>query len=1000
MRIRWRRHLGFVVIRVMAVGVLLQCFGATAWAQAISGVVKDSTGAVLPGVTVEAASQALIEKTRTVVTDSAGQYKVVSLRPGTYSVTYTLQGFTMAERKGIELSGDFTATVDVVLQIGSVTESVQVTTGTPLIDVTAVNAETLISQAILRELPVAPTPLGFAAVTLGASISLAGQDVGGSKGEQWLNMSFHGGHGSEQRLLLDNMVFNTFVPAGHTFFASPIGAQEFTLTTGEGGAAESQGGGVNINEVPRDGGNAFHGLVDLSGSTSSLQGSNLTPFLQSRGATASSHIQQLWDYGFGVGGSVIRDRLWFFASYRHWGNKTTSPSLQNNADVNAYTYKTTGVAALQNNLYRNENIRLTWQATPRNKFTAQIEAENHVTCNGGSNCFGAPVTSLEATVFAHWVPNEIYQGTWTMPVNNKLLIEAGAMWYHAGVTDPAREWDATDQIQVNDTGIGIIYRAPTNNYRIAQPQGNARWAVSYVTGTHHYKVGGMLLGGYQEYFRNYAPSATSYTFNNGVPTSITEYAVGAPQHVRWGVWPTIGLYAQDKWTIKQRFTLSYGLRYDHRGNYVPANDIAAGVFVPARHFDRVDCVPCWNDINPRLGAAYDLFGTGTTVVKASIGRYVLQQLTQIAQAADPAATTVASTTRAWTDANGNFKPDCDLTNPNLQSPTTTPATADTCGKIANSTFGSNVVTTTYDPQVLNGWQHSPYNWQMSAAVQQRIGPNVAVSASYFRTWYGNFTVTDNQLVTPSDYSAYCFTAPVNPALPGGGGNQICGLYDLNRDKVGQVNNLVTFASKYGKQKEAYNGVDLGIQVRLGQRLTMNGGVSIGNSDGSTSSQNNCFVVDSPQQLYLCDQPYPMQAQVKFQGSYRFPWGIQFSGTVQSLAGAPILATYAVPNSAIAPTLGRNLSACAADTGACTSTASVNLVRPKSMWEPRLNQLDMQFTKTIRVGEKMTVKPAVILANILNGSAIEAENTTYGSKWRTPTLVLDPRLARIALRIEF
>ena len=184
------------------------------------GVVKDSSGAVLPGVTVVAASPVLIEKMRSVVTDSGGQYTVVALRPGTYSVTYTLPGFKTVKRDGLELTGDFTASLDIEMSVGAVDQTVEVTTAAPLVDVENVNAETTLSQALLRDLPVNPTPLGFAAVTLGAVIPLAAQDVGGSKGEQFLNMGFHGGHGSEQRLLLDNMVFNTFVPAGHTFFAS------------------------------------------------------------------------------------------------------------------------------------------------------------------------------------------------------------------------------------------------------------------------------------------------------------------------------------------------------------------------------------------------------------------------------------------------------------------------------------------------------------------------------------------------------------------------------------------------------------------------------------------------------------------------------------------------------------------------------------------------------------------------------------------------------------
>jgi hypothetical protein len=217
------------------------------------------------------------------------------------------------------------------------------------------------------------------------------------------------------------------------------------------------------------------------------------------------------------------------------------------------------------------------------------------------------------------------------------------------------------------------------------------------------------------------------------------------------------------------------------------------------------------------------------------------------------------------------------------------------------------------------------------------------------------------------------------------------LYDLNPDKVGQVNNYVTFASKYGKQTEVYQGVDLTIDARFG-KAEISGGLNIGNSNGVTSSQSDCFVVDSPEQLYQCNQPFPYQTQVKFQGLYHLPWGIEVSGDTQSLPGIPITATWAAPNSVIAPSLGRNLSS--------GSTASISLIQPSSIFAGRIDQTDARVAKIFHVRERFLFEGIVDFANIFNGNAIEAENLTYGSKWLTPTQILDPRLVKFGGRFEF
>ena len=757
------------VVRFLVMVGLLQCLALTASAQGISGVIKDSSGSVIAGATIKATSPALIEKSRSVVSDSQGQYKLVDLRPGVYSVTFTAQGFNTAKREGVELVADFTATVNVELSVGSVDQTVEVTTAPPLVDVTNVNHESNLSQKLLDSTPESKNVLGFSALTVGAIIPQTAQDVGGSKGEVSVRLAFHGSHAIEQKLLLDGMIYNTLLSVGNrTFFPNPASTEEFTIANGSGGSAEVFAAGAVVNTVPKDGGNKLSGYFYVDGTTSALQGSNLTPELKSRGLVVSSQINKIYDFEGALGGAIVKDHLWFYSAYRNWGDSERGASLQYNADPNSYTYTPNGVPVLAINHFWNANTRLTWQATPKNRFTFSTDVEYGCLCNAvAANLFAAN-TSEEADQGGLYYPNRLYQGTWTNPITSKLLLQAGVTVYGITFKNFQQPSAATNGISVVDTGIGLTYRAAASLYTIGHdPLQNYRASASYTTGSHNYKVGMLLLHGYLDENTAYNSAAVSYTFNNGVPTSLTEYA--SPLHTRWVVAPQFGLYAQDQWTMK-RLTLSYGLRYDYQDTYVPANSMPGGVFVPARNFSAVHCVPCWNDIDPRLGVSYDLHGDGKTAIKASIGRFVLSQTTALASANDPANTTVSSTTRQWTDSNMNFIPDCVLTNPNANGE---------CGKAANSTFGQNVVTTTYDPSVLTGWQHRPYNWQVSAGVERQIGSRMAIGAMYFRTWYGNFTVTNNLDTPPADYSPYCVTAPVNAGLPGGGGNQICGLYDLN-----------------------------------------------------------------------------------------------------------------------------------------------------------------------------------------------------------------------------
>jgi hypothetical protein len=285
---------------------------------------------------------------------------------------------------------------------------------------------------------------------------------------------------------------------------------------------------------------------------------------------------------------------------------------------------------------------------------------------------------------------------------------------------------------------------------------------------------------------------------------------------------------------------------------------------------------------------------------------------------------------------------------------------------------------------------------MSLMIEHELRPNFGVTAGYFRTWYGNFLATDNLEVSPGDYDPYCITAPADPRLPSAG-TRICGLYDITPSKFGRVNNLVTFASKFGKQTEHYNGVDLNFNARLPRGALLSGGVNIGNSFSSggaftTSSTSRCFVVDSPQELYNCDLPVPYKARFKVFGVWPLPWDLQASANFQALPGAPYTATYPATTAEIAPTLGRNLAGRA-------RTALVELIRPYSQFEEGVNQLDVRLSRIFQV-RRVRFQGNFDVYNALNGNTALSVNSTYGPRWLVPQEILDARLFKFGIQLDF
>ena len=347
-----------------------------------------------------------------------------------------------------------------------------------------------------------------------------------------------------------------------------------------------------------------------------------------------------------------------------------------------------------------------------------------------------------------------------------------------------------------------------------------------MTGTHSFKGGIQVTEGLHD-IETVQNGSLAYTFLRGAPNGLTQYTT--PYRTKMRVMPDLGLFVRDQWVVR-RLTLNYGLRFDYFYSYVPAQHVDPTPFVPvARDFPRLSDVPDWKDLNPRLGASYDLFGNGRTAVKVSLGRYVGAASSYLALLNNPINTSVNSVTRTWNDANRNYLPDCDFLN--------TVANGE-CGAMSDSNFGRSNITTRYADDILKGLAVRDYLWDLSTEVQHQIGEGLSVTAGYYRNWSNHFStagifnagVTDNLLVESADYSPYCITAPSDPGLPGGGGYQVCGLYDISPSKFGQVNNLVTRAEDYGGQRLVNDFFGISVNGRFRRGLDLGGGLDTGRID--------------------------------------------------------------------------------------------------------------------------------------------------------------------------
>lgn len=965
---------------------------ATFAQSAIVGVVKDSSGAVLPGVTVEASSDALIERVRAVISDSQGLYRIVDLRPGTYELTFALPGFNTFKREGLELPSEFTATVNAELRVGTVEETVTVTGESPVVDTTTAVHTRVLDREAIDQIPSGRTIQGMAQLIVGINVNLP--DTGGARGMQQTYMSTHGMTLANNTVLVDGLMVNGLQLDGgvQSYFNDAMNQEVSYQTSGIG--AETAAGGVRLNMIPREGGNRFSGDFKASARPGEWQSDNLTARHRARGLSVGNATDRIVDYTGSVGGPLMRNRFWFFTSARYFS--------VNNFIAN--TFFDDGSQGIDDQSIKSAMARLTWQITPRNKLSGYFDEIDKYR--------GHDMQSNEdpETASLRWFSPAYNTGSlkWTSTASNRMLLEAGysrnleyyTNSYQEGVEKPrfTAEWFAGASRLENDLGG----RTTAASFQTTQSpeRHNAQASLSYVTGAHNFKAGFQYTWGdfwhtvdaNGDLTQQYRSNSTGVRFS--VPDSVI--IRNTPLYYGERLNRDVGIYAQDSWRLS-RLTLNAGIRWENLKAQVLASESPAGRFVPARSTDAIESLPDWKDWAPRFGAVYDLFGKGKTAVKYSLNRYNQIRTTGIATNYNPFLSQT-SASLPWRDVNGN-----DIAEGERGCTGFPRSGCEIDFRGLSQSFGIAAP---------NEYGDYPRTWNLESAleVQHELLPRLSISASWFRGSFHNLTTTINQVWSLADYTPYTFYNPLT-GQP----------FEVFARSVAasqrSTRNLDTFDPE---RKQQYEAVGAEFRWRLPR-----GGQVFGGGGIERERIKSCTAPDDPNYLSptptipqnttnytgraFCDDfalDIPWKKGFKLAGTTPVAWGIDFSLALQSNKS---------PNSTRTMNVTRGITRYPADcpapcpagqvvmpTGVFGQTSLIMYLEPaRATFVERITQLDFKVSRTFKFG-RFSVLPVLEVFNVTNSDAIISYVTTnaLAATYLAPNSIMQGRMYGVGTTIRW
>jgi hypothetical protein len=1046
---------------------------ATAFAQAsLTGAVRDASGGVLPGVTVEAASPALIEKVRTAVTDGSGQYRIVDLQPGTYSLTFTLPGFSTIKRENIELTGNQTLTIPVEMRVGGLEETITVTGETPVVDVQNATRQLVMSDELIQTIPATRAAGALLNATPGIVVGEAGAALSPTMTSfnarsSTINSTSIAGEG---RYAINGFPLTAARSGG---FASvvydTVNAEEVAVTVG-GGLGESDIGGPLMNIVPKSGGNSLSGSAFLSTAGEWSSSNNITSELQALNPNLreAAGVINAYDYNVSLGGPIVKDRLWFYGSYRKLDTSAPLDGIVANRFAGDPTHWDWAPDdSVASRLVQGRSMIIGRVTGQFGKNRVRVYSEYQTRCEGSTLTVGgegchtrgedwvglgnntAPTQmSPEATSTAARgyfdVPFYVNQGTWTNTASNKLLFDAGIQFFryqpifgHPAPDAITNLIPVTQQSNAINPATGIPF-APVANYRYrgVESWGPAKGStddlngsVSYVTGAHNMKIGYQyrMLDLQDDDLAN--DTQLGYRFNGLTPNAVSYYL---PEMGRRTITKTHGVYLQDTWTLN-RLTVQGALRWDRASSYAPVE--GNGTFGKTSFLNpqpitiqETTGVDAFNDITPRIGVAYDVFGNGKTALKMNWGKYLAYAANDSPYTStNPGATIVRNVlNRGWNASvaaggNGDLVVDCNLLNPDANGE---------CAAVTGNSrnFGRSGSATQVDPAVLGGWGVRPGDTQTTVTVQQEVMPRVSADFSYTHRRFSGFFVTDDLNRNPAtSYESYTLTAPQDSRLPGGGGYPITVFVPTAAANAVQPQTILRPESYYGDERlSKWDGFELTLNARMSNGLQTQIGSSTGRAFVDTcetvTTFNNvngglgrpglaagAFAGPNPRG---CRNVEPWQTTIRGSATYTVPKiDVLVSAVLRSQPPALLgltaeqTANWQVPNSVIAAALG-HLPPGATATG--TTIIEIGDGEHRMYADNRRTQLDMRFAKIVRFGRTRT-DIGVDLNNVTNANFALGYNNTYvyntdntprPSGWGTPASIVNPRFVRLNFTVNF
>ncbi|MGE0866653.1 MAG: carboxypeptidase regulatory-like domain-containing protein [Vicinamibacterales bacterium] len=949
-----------VATMVFATSASAQGGGASSTGS-ISGEVKDAQGGVLPGVTVTATSPAQIGAL-TAVTNEAGNFRFPAVPPGEYRLSFELAGFQSSVREGLRITLGFNAQVNVSLNVATLQETVTVSGESPVIDTSATRIQTNYDQQMLSSIPNARDMWSLLSTT--PSVSLNRVDVGGSTaGTQTTYFAY--GYSGQNRPLIEGI--NTTEGTAAAGFYLDYGSFEEVFIGAAGNSAEMPNSGVLTQFVGKSGSNTPSVSVYYDYENDTFQGRNLAAdqIRPAPGAVIREDGNRLASYNnlnLGVGGPIVKDRMWGHFSYLNQQNSVAAPPSGSFLDGTPFDTKLV-----------NYTGKATYQLNQANKFIGYLQhgTKEQPNRTDSSNRLGAPVhISADSTVF-QGSPSWVYKGEWNGTIGQNTFVEVrgGQFGYNFGLDSntTATRYESLNTNEILGGGRDWELRRRRNQFTGAL----SYFKDNFAGGSHNFKVGGEYLDekGEQLWNSYYADNVIHFVNGSlqGPLSATTAAAVRLTNNSdSWSALGTTSAFVTDTWTI-DRLTLNIGARFDRYRVYLPEQSLPAGRFVPTPlTFAAIDEVISFNHIVPRIGATYDLQGNGQTVLKANWGRFYFNPGVNLADSVN------ANTGSQYADYVWN-----DLNNDRVYQPGEEGVLQTRFGGVANASI---------DPNLKNS-----YTDEASVFVERAVITDLGIRAGF--VWKKD---NDGWQQVNANRPMSAFNVPTTVADPGpdgvyGNGDDGAAIAAFNLANTTLPSNNIT------RNIDGYEGTFKTLEFSANKRYSNRWSMTASYSHTWTAQYGNLYFNNrfgTAVANFSLFGSYPSNPNEKTFNEYT-DWNAKVSGTLD--AGWGIRVTPVLKMQSGAP-YGRYFST---RSGELNYGTQIILAEPiGTRRQDTVSILDFRVEKQLRFAQTARLGLFFDLFNAMNSNVAVNENWRSGAAFEKATTVLGPRIAKFGVKFDW